>query len=390
MFSARVSQLTESPTIGVLERTRRLRQQGVDIVDFGVGEPDFATPRHIQEAGARAILAGDTHYVPSRGIPALREAIARKLETDNGLRYDPDREIIVTGSSKLALVIAVLTVLQAGDEALLLDPAWVSYDPIVRLADATPVHIPLSGEEHFRISEAVLERWLTPRTKLLILNTPNNPTGRVASDEELAAIAAVAQRHNLLAITDEIYEKIVFAGWAHRSLASLPGMRERSIVVNGFSKGYAMTGWRLGYLACDAALSAEMLKVQQHVVGCAASFVQTAAVQALLGPQEPVEAMRQEYQARRDLVVQGLNSLPGVRCSAPQGTFYAFPDVSGCGFASGAAGAEYLLDRAHVALTPGEAFGAAGQGHVRLSFATSREAIERGIARLDEALRAVV
>jgi aspartate aminotransferase len=205
--------------------------------------------------------------------------------------------------------------------------------------------------------------------------------------QELEAVATVARRHNLTVLSDEIYEKILFDGREHVSMAALPGMRERTVTVNGFSKGYAMTGWRLGYLAAEARLAEELNKVQQHTVGCAGSFVQTAAVQALLGTQEPVEAMRQEYQARRDLVVAGLNSLPGVRCHAPEGTFYAFPDVSACGFPSSTAFAEHLLSEAHVALTPGEAFGACGDGYIRISFATSRETIEKGISRIGEALK---
>ncbi len=386
MISPRLSEIIESPTIGVMDRARALRQKGVDVVDFGPGEPDFTTPRHILEAGSRAILSGDTHYTPSRGIPALRRAIASKLEADNGVSYNPDREIIVTASSKLALVIAAMTVLSEGDEALVLDPSWVSYAAIVRLAGATPIHVALDGARNFQIDEAVLEAAVTPRTKLILLNSPNNPTGRVNDRQELDAIAAVARRHGLLVLSDEIYEKILFDGREHVSLASLPGMRERTITINGFSKNYAMTGWRLGYLAAEAALMSEMLKVQQHTIGCAASFVQAAAVEALEGPQEPIEEMRQEYQARRDLVVQGLNAIPGVQCHVPQGTFYAFPRVADCGFPSSADFAEYMLGDAHVAITPGEAFGDSGRGHVRLSFATSREEIEKGLGRMAQAL----
>ncbi len=387
MISARLDSIVESPTIAVMDRARALRQQGIDVVDFGPGEPDFTTPRHILEAGANAILAGDTHYTPSRGIPRLRQAIAEKLEVDSGLSYHPDREVIVTASSKLALVIAALTLLDKGDEALVLDPSWVSYDAIVRLAEATPVHVALDGERGFEITEAALEAAVTPRTKLIIVNTPNNPTGRVHGLAELEAVAAVVRRHGLIAVSDEIYEKILFDGRQHVSLASLPGMRDRTITINGFSKGYAMTGWRLGYLAADAAITTELLKVQQHTIGSAASFVQTAAVQALVGTQAPVDEMREEYQARRDLVVAGLNTLPGVRCHPPEGAFYAFPNVANCGFPSSAAFAEHMLSEVHVALTPGEAFGESVQGHVRLSFATSRETIEKGIARLAEALK---
>jgi len=390
MFSPRVSHLVESPTIGVADKARALRQQGIDVVDFGPGEPDFTTPRHIQEAGAQAILAGDTHYTPSRGTAALRRAIAEKLEVDSGVGYDPDREVIVTASSKLALVVAALALLGPGDEALLLTPAWVSYEAIVRLAEAVPVPVALDGADNFQITRERLEPLVTSRTRVIFINTPNNPTGRVYSRAELEAIADVARRHDLIVVSDEIYEKIVFDGRAHLSIAALPGMRARSVTLNGFSKGYAMTGWRLGYLAADAPLVDELLKVQQHTIGCAASFVQSAAVEALRGTQAPVEEMRREYEARRDLVVAGLNSLPGVRCHVPEGTFYAFPSVAGCGFPSSTAFAEHMLQHARVALTPGSAFGGPGEGHVRISFATSREQIERGIGRLADALKAAV
>ncbi len=248
-FAARMQVMQPSPTLVVSDTARQLTLAGHDVVDLGGGDPDFPTPPHIVQAAAEAMESGFTHYVASAGIPPLRKAIVAKLERDNGLTYDPNSEIIVTPGGKAAIAISLLTVAGAGDEILILDPGWVSYAPASQLADATPVQVPLSPDNNWTITADLLRQYVTPRTRALIFNSPNNPTGRVATRAELDAVASVAQEHDLIVISDEIYEKLIYDGRTHTSIASLPGMWERTIVVNGFSKPYAMTGWRLGYVA---------------------------------------------------------------------------------------------------------------------------------------------
>lgn len=376
-FPRRVQSIGSSPTLAFRELAQRRLDEGQTVFDLTAGEPDFDTPPHVVEAAYQALKAGFTHYVNSRGITELLEAISRKLEADNGLRYAPDKEILVTVGGKQAIFAAIMATVEAGDEVLILDPAWVSYDPMVRLAGGIPVHVALNPTDEFCITERKLMAHLSGRTRMLIFNSPNNPTGRVATDDELAAIATVADKANLLLISDEIYEKLVYDGRVHRSIASLPGMRERTFLVNGFSKSYAMTGWRLGYLAGPANLMGPVLKVHQHSVTCATSFAQKAAVAALTGPQDEVIRMVAEFRVRRDLVVQGLNAIPGVKCPQVEGAFYAFPDVSA--FGTGDEVGKFLLEEGGVALVPGVAFGASFGNHLRLSFAASRETLERAL-----------
>jgi len=379
--AGRVIGVQPSATVMVSDRARSMARQGVDVINLGSGDPDFDTPSHIVEAALEAIRSGYTHYVSSTGIAELRTAIAEKLRRENGLDFDPDSEIIVTPGGKLALFAAVMATVDKGDEVLILDPAWVSYVPCVQLAGGVAVHVPLSKVDNFRVTEAGLQARLTSRCKLLILNSPNNPTGRVLTPVELAAIANVALAHNLWVLSDEIYEKILFDGHEHISVGSLPDMLDRTIIINGFSKTYAMTGWRLGYVAAKARLAQEILKIQQHSVTCAGSFTQYAGTAALTGPQDAVLHMVEEYKRRRDIITEGLNSLPGVSCHLPEGTFYAFPDISGTGMSS-MEFADMLLSQAKVAVTPGIAFRKSGQGHVRLSFANSTQLIEAAIERM--------
>lgn len=370
----RLRSIPSSPTVVFRELAQSRLDAGCRIFDLTIGEPDFDTPAHIVEAAYQALKAGFTHYVNSRGIPELLVAISEKLEKDNGLRYAPSTEILITLGGKQAIFAVIMATIQEGDEVLILDPAWVSYDPMVRLAGGIPVHIPLNIAHNFRVTEAVLAAHLTEHTRMIIVNSPNNPTGRVLAQTELAAIASVAKRANLLVISDEIYEKLVYDGHQHVSIASLPGMRDRTFVVNGFSKSYAMTGWRLGYVAGPADLMGVVLKVHQHSVTCATSFAQKAAVAALKGPQDDLKRMVTEFKARRDLVVQGLNAIPGVKCPPVEGAFYAFPDVSAYG--PGDEVGKVLLQEGGVALVPGSAFGASCENHLRLSFAASRETLE--------------
>jgi len=383
--SRRVVGVQPSATVAVSDKARAMAAQGLDVINLGGGDPDFDTPLHIVDAALEALRQGHTHYVSSAGLRGLRAAIADKLREENGLEFDPDAEIIVTPGAKLALFAAIMATVEEGDEVLILDPAWVSYVPCVQLAGGVPVHVPLSAEDGFRVTDAKLRGKLTPRSKLLIVNSPNNPTGRVLTREELEIIAKVALENDLLVLSDEIYEKILYDGHQHISIGSLPGMLDRTIVINGFSKAYAMTGWRLGYVAAKGLLAKEILKVQQHSVTCAGSFTQYAGIAALTGPQYAVFQMVEEYRRRRDLITEGLNSLPGISCHQPEGTFYAFPDVSATGMSS-MEFADMLLSEARVAVTPGVAFGDSGEGHVRISFANSTELIEKAIERMGEVL----
>ena len=383
--SKRVVGVQPSATVVVSEKARAMAQEGWDVIDLGSGEPDFDTPPHIVDAALAAIWKGYTHYVSSRGVTGLREAIANKLREENNLAFDPATEIIVTPGAKLGLFAALMAVVDDSDEVLILDPFWVSYEPCVQLAGGIPIRVPLSKEDGFRVSGTKLREKLTPRSKLLMINTPNNPTGRVLSREELETLAKIALENDMLVLSDEIYEKIVYEDHEHISIGSLPDMLDRTIVINGFSKSYAMTGWRLGYVAAKDPLIGEILKVQQHSVTCATSFTQYAGIKALTGPQDIVSEMVEVYGKRRDIMVDGLDSLPGVSCHRPDGAFYAFPDISGTGMSS-LEFADTLLSKARVAVTPGIAFGDSGEGHVRLSFANSTKLIEKALKRMRKVL----
>ncbi|MDQ6602762.1 MAG: pyridoxal phosphate-dependent aminotransferase, partial [Chloroflexota bacterium] len=349
--------------------------------DLGGGDPDFATPPHIVQAAAEAMEAGFTHYVASPGIPALRKAIAAKLQRDNGLTYDPNGEIIVTPGGKAAIAISLLALVGSGDDVLVLDPGWVSYSPATQLADATPVQVPLSPDDNWTITADRIRPYITPRSRVLIFNSPNNPTGRVATRTELDAVAQVAREHDLIVISDEIYEKLIYDGHTHTSIASLPGMRERTIIVNGFSKPYAMTGWRLGYVAAPRDLVTQIATIHSHTATCATSFAQVGGAAAYDGPQECITAMNIAYDRRRRLVADGLSALPGITCPLPEGAFYAFADIRGTGLSS-TEFATQLLQSQYVAVTPGDAFGPAGAGYVRLSVANSDAMLAKAVERI--------
>jgi aspartate aminotransferase len=376
----RVRQLRPSPTLAVSDRARALRQQGIDVIDLGGGDPDFPTPTHICQAAADAMFRGETHYVASAGIPELRRAIARKLQAENRIPVTPD-EIIVTPGGKAALFVSILALVGPGDDVLMFDPGWVSYEPMVLMAGARCLHVPLLPEENYRITREAIEAVLTPQTRLMIVNSPNNPTGRVLTREEADAIVTVAQEHDIVVISDEIYEKIIYDSREHLSLAAFPGMAERTLTVNGFSKAYAMTGWRLGYVAGPAPLIRQIMKVHSHSATCATSFAQWGGVAALEGPQDVIDAMVAAWDRRRRFVTERLNAIPGFRCPLPEGAFYAFPDVSGTGL-SGQEVAQKLIEEAYVGVTPGDAFGASGSGCIRLSFATADELLERALDRI--------
>lgn len=379
---ARIHDLPPSPTIAVATEARRLRARGVDVVDFGPGEPDFPTPEHVRRAAIDALDGGLTHYPPGRGYPELLGAIAEKLRRENGLSYDPETEILVTPGAKQAILEAVMTTAAAGNEVIIFDPGWGSYDAITRLAGATPVHVRCRPD--FTLDEEAFRAALSPRTRVVIVGSPGNPTGHVLDRGELELLADVCTGRDLLLLSDEIYERIVYGGVCAVSPATLPGMRERTVTVNGFSKAYAMTGWRLGYAAAPAALIRQMVKVQEHSVTAATSFAMAGATAALTGPQEPIREMVAEFARRRRIVVDGLNELPGISCAEPDGAFYAFPRITGTG-RTGTELARLFLGHG-VAVTPGTGFGAEWDTNIRISYATSEERIATGLTRMREAL----
>lgn len=371
---------------------RELRAQGRDVVDFSVGEPDFPTPQPACEAARRAIAEGKTRYTANEGIPELRVAIRDKLEREQGLSYEPT-DVLVSPGAKASLFLAVLALLDEGDEAIVPAPYWVSYPEQVRMAGARPVIVETTAAEGFRLSPDALESAITPRTRVLIVNAPSNPTGAIYDRDQLAALAAVARRHDLWILADEIYERLTYDGRTTPSIAAVDDdARDRTVVINGFSKAYAMTGWRLGYAAGPRDVVRAMASIQSHDTSNATSVAQWAGVAALTACEDEVRSMVAAFERRRDRVVAGLDAIEGVRCAPPAGAFYAFPDVSGWvgreveGSTLGSSEdlAVLLLEREAVAVVPGEAFGA--PGHVRVSFATSEERIEEGVLRIRRAL----
>jgi aspartate/methionine/tyrosine aminotransferase len=394
-FNPNVAAMKPSATLAMTARAKERIRAGFPVVSLSAGEPDFDTPAPIAEAAVAAIREGFTHYTMNAGMPELREAICAKLARDNGLAYTPDRILCSNGAKQsLALTIAVLG--RPGDEVLIPAPYWVSYPEMTRFAGAEPVIVPTTVENDYRLTPETLEAALTERTRLLILCSPSNPTGSVYTPSELEALAEVLRRHpQVFIISDEIYEYIVYDA-EHVSFASLPGMKERTITINGFSKGYAMTGWRLGYLAAEPAITKAAAKVQSQFTSAPCSITQKAGVAALTMDMEPIRTMVAAFRTRRDYVLGRLAALDGVRCPKPEGAFYLFPEVAayyGRKTPDGKTieGSEdlcfYLLEAHDVALVPGHAFGA--PGGVRLSYAASMEDLETAMDRIEAGLAAL-
>ena len=379
-----LSQLVESvpgsPTTLMMQKGRELAAQGLDVINLAGGEPDFDTPKHIQEAAFAAIAAGDTHYPPPFGKAELLEAICAKLERENDVQAVPE-QLLVTPGGKWAISTALASVLNAGDEVMILDPAWVSYAAMVRLNRGIPVHVPLPATDNFRVRAAQLEEYVSDKTKLLMICSPNNPTGRVMSQEELDAIAGVAQRHDLYVLSDEIYEHILYDGARHRSIASMPGMAERTIIINGFSKNYAMTGWRLAWLASPLPVARLTRTYQTQTVTSAASFAMVAGAVALNGPQDCVHEMVAAYARRRNFLLDALEEIPGISSSPIEGAFYLFAKFTQTDKKSLEI-SQILLEDGLIASTPGSAFGEAGEGYVRFSFATGMSELGKTVERL--------
>lgn len=376
----RMRAVEASGTVKTADIVARLKAQGKEVVSFSVGEPDFPTPRHICEAAAKAMEQGYTHYTSSFGLPALREEVARKSKDENGIPCEP-KHVLVT-PAKQAIFEVLLASIDPGDEVVVTDPAWVSYEPIIRLAGGRPVPVTVEAHKDFRMLPEDVAHVLTPKTKMIIANSPNNPTGSVLRDTDVKGIADLAKDKDLWVLSDEIYEKILYEG-KHRSFASLDGMFERTITVNGFSKAYAMTGWRLGWLVAPEPAMQEISKLQQHSITHCTAFAMVGGIAALKGSQAFVKEMVAEFKARRDLVVEGLNKIPGFSCTRPPGAFYVFPSYT---FPMNSQEfADFLLQEAGVAVTAGSSFGRRGEGHVRISYANSRENLQKGLERIAEA-----
>ncbi len=382
----RIGNLTPSMTFAISDKAKRLKAEGLDVCDFSVGEPDFVTPAHIREAAKDALDAGMTKYAPTAGLPALRDHIAAKLRSENGLSCTAD-QILVTTGGKQALYNSMMAILNPGDEVVIPAPYWVTYPEIVKLAGATPVPVPTTSAAGFKLTARQLEAAITPRTRAMVLNSPANPTGAVYTRAELEALAEVILEHDLMVVADEIYEKLIYDGEPHVSLASLdPRLEDQTLTCNGFSKAYAATGWRLGYVAGPKPVIQAAKAIQSHSTSGANTFAQYGAITALTGPQDTVAHMRETFRTRRELIVAEVSAIPGVACRKPEGAFYAFPDIASTGLDS-LTFCERLLDEQYVAAVPGGAFGA--DAHIRLSYATDLETIKRGIARLRAFVKAL-
>ncbi|MDH4141445.1 MAG: pyridoxal phosphate-dependent aminotransferase [Chloroflexota bacterium] len=364
----------------VSARARALEAEGRSIIHLQIGEPDFDTPAHVREAAKRALDEGATHYAPFPGIPALREAIASDVTTRKGAPADPS-QVFVTVGGKGVMLYAILGLIDPGDEVIVPDPGYPIYESLTGFVGAVAVPIPIRMEHDFRLDVDELASLITPKTRMLILNSPANPTGGVLTRGDITRIAELALEHDLWVLSDEIYGRILYDHAEHVSIAALPGMAERTIILDGFSKTFAMTGWRLGYAVVPHALIPVFSQLVINTISCAPTFVQVGAVEALVGPQDDVEAMLVEFKARRDLVVAGLNEIPGVRCANPVGAFYAFPRISGTGL-DGAVLADRLLREAGVCVLAGTAFGGVGTDHIRISYANSRENLTEALGRI--------
>jgi aspartate aminotransferase len=385
-LAVRVQQVTPSLTLVVDAKAKAMRREGIDVCSFSAGEPDFETPTHIRQAAIDALNSGKTRYGPAAGEPALREAIAHKLQRDNNLTYAPEN-ILVTNGGKHSLYNLMMALLDPGDEVIIPAPFWVSYPEMVKLADGVPVIIQTTAEAGYKVTPAQLRAAVTPKTKLVVLNSPSNPTGMVYTPDEIRALAQVIEEEDLLVVSDEIYEKLLYDGTKHLSIGSIsPEMQARTIVSNGFAKAYAMTGWRVGYLAAPLDLIKAATTIQSHGTSNVCTFAQYGAIAALEGSQDCVQEMLVAFEQRRKVIVEQVRSIPGLSCLMPNGAFYVLVDIGDTGLPS----LEFcsrLLEELHVAAVPGVAFGV--DRCVRLSYATDMATIEQGIGRLGKFVRSL-
>ncbi len=385
IIADRMSVLGTETAFEVLARARALEKQGRDVVHLEIGEPDFDTPKNIKEAAVKAIYNGYTHYVPAAGIPELREVIAEHISETRKIPVDPD-EVVVTPGAKPIMFFAILACVNPGEEVLYPNPGFPIYESMINFVGAKPVPIPLKEENDFRLDHEYVKKKITKKTKMIILNSPENPTGGVLTKEDLKVIAdCIADRDDVLVLSDEIYSRILYEG-KHESIASLPGMKEKTLILDGFSKTYAMTGWRLGYGVVRKDLAQKITQLMVNSNSCTCAFIQVAGVEALKGPQDSVDKMVAEFKKRREVIVSGLNNIKGITCKKPKGAFYVFPNIRSVGMSSKEF-SDYLLNEAGVAVLPGTSFGEYGEGHLRISFANSVENIKKALDRINEAVK---
>lgn len=370
----------------VFEKVNELEKQGKDIINLCIGRPDFDTPGHIKDQAKEAMDSGLVHYTSNYGLEELRNALSKKLKKDNNLDYEAS-QIIVTVGANDAVFMTMMATLNPGDEVIIPNPTWPHYESCAEMAGAVPVEVPLKEENGFILAVDDLEKAISERTKMLVLNTPGNPTGGVYSEDDLAEIARFAQKHDLLVLSDEIYEYLIYDQAKHFSIAALPGMKDRSIIVNGFSKAYSMTGWRLGYVAAPLDIISAMIRIHQYTVTCATAFVQAGGVSAITSSQECVTHMVSEFDKRRKMVVSRLQDIEGINCQAPKGAFYAFPSIKEMGMTSEEAAYHFINHG--VAMVPGSAFGSFGEGFLRISYASSYENLEQAMDRVEKAVQAL-
>ena len=380
----RMESLPFSEIRAVMDKATKMQQAGENVIHLEIGRPDFDTPEKIKEAAYESLKAGHVFYTSNYGIPALRKEIAKWETEHHGVQYDAD-EVLVTVGVGEATYASMAAFLEDGDEVLVPNPVWLNYIHVPSSLGAVPMTYNLKEENNYQIDMEELESKITDKTKMIVIVNPSNPTGGVLSRETLEKLSQLAIKNDLLVVADEIYSQLVYDDTKHVSIASLPGMKERTITLGGFSKAYSMTGWRLGYMCAPRGIIAACVRVHQYTITCASSFVQEAAVTALRDCADDVEAMRQEYQRRKDYAVKALNEIDGISCNDPQGAFYIFVNVKSLGMSSMEV-AEYFLEEAKVAMVPGSAFGSEGEGYLRLSYACSYEDLQEAIRRIKDAV----
>ncbi|MCB0726285.1 MAG: pyridoxal phosphate-dependent aminotransferase [Ignavibacteriae bacterium] len=382
IYADRMSNLGTETAFEVLAKARKLEAEGKNIIHLEIGEPDFPTPENICEAAIASIRAGDTHYTPSAGIPEMRNCIAKYINKTRGIEVHPD-EVVMTPGAKPIMFFTILALINEGDEVIYPNPGFPIYESMINFVGGKPVPLQLKEEMGFAFDVADLKKLITPKTKMVIINTPQNPTGGILTESEIRQIAEVLKdRPDIIILSDEIYSRLIFKG-DHFSITQIPGFKERTIILDGFSKTYAMTGWRAGYGVMNIDLAAKIAKLMTNSNSCTNTVVQKACIEAYEGPQDSVEKMKEEFMKRRDIIVEGLNSIKGFSCIVPNGAFYAFPNITKTGYTSKEL-SDHILYKGGVASLAGTAFGAFGEGYLRFSYANSRENIQEAIKRIKE------
>ena len=387
IFAERMNNLGTETAFEVFVKANKLEAQGKDIVHLELGEPDFDTPRNITDAAINALNNGYTHYTPSGGFPKVREAIAEYISKQKEVPVESDEVVIVPGGKPI-IFFSILSLVNPGDEVICPNPSYPIYESVIRLVGGKPIPLSLTEERGFRFDKEELKNLITARTKMIVINSPNNPTGGIMDREHIQAIADIVRGKGIIVLADEIYDRIIYTDDKPVSIASMPGMKDWTIILDGFSKTYAMTGWRIGYGVMHKDIAAKITRLMSNTNSCTAAFTQIAAMEALQGPQDEVLQMVEQFRKRRDYIVDGLNSIPGVNCFRPEGSFYVFPNVSSYGKKSKEM-ADYLLNEAGVACLGGTDFGSNGEGYIRLSYANSLENIEKALSRIDLALKKI-